>query len=222
MKKHLIIVFAALTLVACKKESYDSGDGELSYMRADFGEVHTQTAKILDYAITDDGEKVAFVSKMSCPWALKGDSLYRALFYYKRVDDAHGTEPIAVSQVPVLRFNEPSDTAKLVTDPVKFESAWMSSNGKYLNLGFAIMTGKAESNDSKQTIGAVCTAKDGAADGTTTWHITLYHAQNGVPEYYSSRMFASIPTEKTKKGDRIIITVNTYGKPFVKEFIVSK
>lgn len=47
------------------------------------------------------------------------------------------------------------------------------------------------------------------ADGTTTQHLTLYHDQGGVPEYYSQRTYVSIPLSDIH-ADFIILTINTY------------
>lgn len=222
MRKSLILVSALLALASCKKESYDSGDGELSYMRADFVEAHTRAVRQMDYAITDDGDRVMFSSDIYCGWAQKEDSLYRALLYYKRADGESQSDPVAVSRVPVLTFGMPSDTVRVVTDPVTFESAWLSSNGKYLNVGFALKTGVPDSGDSKQIIGVVCESIDTLASGNMVYHLTFYHDQNDVPEYYSSRSFASIPTQGMRSGDNIVLSLNSYDGLIEKRFAVSR
>lgn len=222
MKHHLALLIAtALTLASCKHNSYDSGDGELSYMRADFTEAHTVMSKQLDNAVTDDGDKVVFSHLYSCEWASKADSTYRALVYYNKVDGLNEVSVVAVSNIPVLRFStKPEDNLpeNKKTDPVAFESAWLSKNKKWLNIGFALKTGQADKQDSKQLLGCYCDEVKTLDNGCKEYHLSLYHAQNGVPEYYSSRMFASIPTEGLSQGDKIIININDYKGVVTKEF----
>lgn len=153
---------------------------------------------------------------------LRSDSMYRALIYYNLVEGTGEASPIAISTVPVLTFGLPSDTVKIVTDPVTFESAWLSGSGKYLNLGVALKTGLAEGVDTRQVIGVVCESVDTLATGNHVFHLIFYHAQNDVPEYYSSRTYVSIPTAGMRNGDRIIISVNSYSGLVTKEFTVSR
>ena len=47
------------------------------------------------------------------------------------------------------------------------------------------------------------------ADGTKTLHLTFFHDQAGVPEYYSQRIYLSIPLPPTGV-DTIWMDVNTY------------
>lgn len=226
MKHHLIILLAAtLAATGCKHNSYDSGDGELSYMRADFTEAHTIASKQLDYAMTDEGEKVVFASRYGCEWATKVDTTYRALIYYNKVDGSNEASVVAVSNVPVLRFSTAASDNAIQNkrmDPVVFESAWLSKNGKWLNIGFAIKTGKADTPDETQRIGCFCDEVKTLENGSKKYHLSLYHAQNSVPEYYSSRMFASIPTEGMNEGDKIELQIMSYNGMITKEFSVQK
>lgn len=222
MKHHLVILLAAAAVATgCKHNSYDSGDGELSYMRADFTEAHTVAPKQLDYAVTDEGDKVVFASRYGCDWASKTDTTYRALVYYNKVDGANEASVVAVSSVPVLRFStaaKDNPTESKCMDPVVFESAWLSKNGKWLNIGFAIKTGKADTNDVTQRLGCFCDEVKTLENGSKEYHLSLYHAQNGVPEYYSSRLFASIPTEGMSAGDKIVLQIMSYNGLVKKEF----
>lgn len=103
----------------------------------------------------------------------------------------------------------------LSIDALGLETAWMSKNGRYINLGIIVKTGKQDETDSSQRIGLAYTGSEEAADGTKVHHLTLLHDQNGVPEYYSSNAYVSVSLSSlpfpAMSGDRIEIAVNTYG-----------
>jgi len=44
-----------LMMSACSHDSYESGDGRDSYLRADFVEAHTASAHEISSAVTDEG-----------------------------------------------------------------------------------------------------------------------------------------------------------------------
>ena len=44
--KHLLSLFTIIILTACTTSTYDDGDGDLSYLRADFVEAHTAVIRI--------------------------------------------------------------------------------------------------------------------------------------------------------------------------------
>ena len=75
MKKNFIIisVLVAFTLFGCKDENYDSGDGKYSYIKADFVEAHTISAKEINYVKTDDGDSLVLSPHVSADWAAKSD-----------------------------------------------------------------------------------------------------------------------------------------------------
>ena len=82
--------------------------------------------------------------------------------------------------------------------------------------------GTAEGLDAKHVIGVVQKENVHNVDGTTTHHLTFYHLQNGVPEYYTSRLYVSIPTDEYSVGDTIEMTVHTYNGVVVRDFVVSR
>lgn len=55
-----VAVASAFLLESCTTEPYDSGDGELSYMRADFVEANTDSEKNVVSVKTDDGLTFSF------------------------------------------------------------------------------------------------------------------------------------------------------------------
>lgn len=78
-------------------------------------------------------------------------------------------------------------------------------------------SGKAEGDTSLHTLGVVSNGTTTDADGHRTLHLTLYHDQGGVPEYYTVQQYVSIPTQLLKDADTVELTLNTYnGKKVVK------
>jgi len=210
--------FIVFLLAGCTADPYDSGDSSLSYMRADFVDAYTTEAKTIETALTDDGEMLSFDRKLSCDWAEKADSVYRALLYYN-VGTSSLSAPIAIKPVYVLRPFEPESGESIVTDPVEFESAWKSRNGSYINLGLYLKTGKADNIDARQSIGLAYGNTVLNEDGTRQVFLTFCHGQGNVPEYYRTRLYVSIPTNAFQSGDEIHITINTYNGKIVKTFV---
>lgn len=220
----------ALLFAACQHDAYDTGDSRYSYLRTDFAEVSTDGNGAMWRAVTDDGDSLAFISAMQPSWATKPDSVYRALLYYSLrpatleapASDAAATkisvEPLSASMVYVLKPIRDDDALSLMTDPVVFQSAWTSRSGKYVNLGLALMTGQPESDDARQTIGVVCDTVTVDNNGNRMFHFRFCHAQGGVPEYYKSAVYASIPVSGMRAGDAVSITVPTYDGTVVRVF----
>ena len=84
--RHFVLTVCAATALmlwtaACTTEEYESGDGDYSYLRADFAEVHTTGAKKVGNARTDDGDSLVLQPPLDCSWASVPDSTYRAPCY---------------------------------------------------------------------------------------------------------------------------------------------
>ena len=208
MKRFFYITFTLLVAVACSNDSYDMGDGEYSYLRADFSEVHTTAEKTISWAVNDDLDTLIFTKNVTADWALKADSAYRALLYYNVSDDK--VEPVLVSRVPVLKVLDIKDTVAYKTDAVKFESSWLSRGGRYLNLGLYLMIGKTESTAQLQKIGVRRLSAEKVGGEYKSISFLLTHDQNGVPENYSSRCYVSIPVDSLAPNAVINVAVNTY------------
>ncbi len=228
MKKIAFLVPLLLLFLACTNDGYDTGDGSLSNMRADFVEAHTNSSAYINQIVTDDGETLTLTKSPSVSWATKPDTLYRALLYYNKVLSSSGSyqaEPISISQIPVLEITDIADiTNGVVTDPVSFTSAWKSKNGKYINLDFYIKIGSSDGSFGSQAIGIVYDGAQTTDSGNRHVSLRLYHDQNGVPEYYSTEVFVSIaltdfPITLTQ-GDEIEITINTYDGTITKSFTI--
>ena len=197
MSKTLFYLFTFLPLslfISCTHDSYEAGDGSYSYLRADFAELKTTSAKLVPEATTDDNERLAFNNPLTVSWAEKGDTTYRALLYYNKVETG-SPEPISAFAVPVLRPNTLKDGETLL-----------------------LKTGVEEGLDARQTIGIVINDVTEQGDGTHHYDLVFYHHQNGVPEYYTSRVYSSIPTSFFKAGDTATLTIHTYQGTVVKDF----
>lgn len=102
------------------------------------------------------------------------------------------------------------------TDPVSFVALWLSANRKYVNITFDVKTGSSGSDADGQSIGAVLTDMTPNADGTLTAHITFCHDQGNVPQYYSSRQYASLAVAQMQDADSASIVINSYKGKVVK------
>ena len=215
MKHIIIFVTALLLLSACKNDSYESGDGRYSYFTADFVEANTSAAKELVSARTDDGDMLLFSPHVFKDWASTPDSVYRSLLYYNKVNDDHTTEVYSIVQIPVVKVRKVNSSEELSTDPIFLRSAWVSSNNKYLNLHFGIKTGVEEGNDNLQLLSVVYDPDKNMSFDAHNLYFKVVHKQNGVPEYYTSDGYLSIPLDNIAQGTTIHLSVNTYDKGWI-------
>lgn len=214
--------------MACSNDAYDTGDTKYSYLRADFVEASTDAQSRFVSAVTDDGQRLSFSAPLTASWATVADTTYRALLYYD-VSSTPTVAPVAVGRVYVLVPKpQPSNlnpqtsilNSQTKTDPVHFQSAWVSGNKRYANLSLALMTGVADSIDERQSLGLVCDSVEVGADGHRTYHYVLAHSQGSVPQYYKTTVYVSIPTKTMTAGDCVRLSLNTYEGWVVKEFAI--
>lgn len=203
------VLFVSL-FYACTTENYDSGDGKYSYLRAEFVMAYINAEGAIDYAIDDNDQRINLDKTLKPTWTTTKDSTYRALLYYN--DKPEGAEAVRLSMVYVL---EPRDTSKLKEtsfDPVEFESSWLSANNRFLNFSFFVKTGQVD-DDSRQAIGILSSTDD---DGTPL--LTLLHDQGGIPQYYSTRVYASIPLSEEMRQQSFRLKVHSYAGLVVKDY----
>lgn len=223
----IVIIIAHFSLLisysSCTQDAYEKGEGKYSLMRADFVEAHANGQKEIDRITTDDGDQFSITKAFTSKWVTTADSTYRCILYYNKVEEGNGkyaAEPISIGQVPCPRITPLSELGKeMKTDPVKFESAWLSKTGKYLNLSLYLMTGTTDADDVTQTLHVIQDTIMTNPDATRTSHLRLYHDQAGIPEYYSAQVYASILTSQID-ADSVRITINTYKGVVTKSFIV--
>lgn len=209
-----MVVGMVLLLTACTTDGYETGDGEYSFLTTEFVEVYSNSQLMLTRAVDDSDNHFIFKTPCSYSWVSKPDSVYRAILYYN-TNEGETVEPYRVSPVVVLKLRNKEEVKDIYTDPLIFESAWISKNRKYLNIGLAVKSGTTESQDEqlKQIVGILCDEVTIKGDGTKCYHLILTHNQNGVPEYYTNRAYVSMPLDGIGANDEIELTINTYQGP---------
>ena len=215
-----VAVLTAL-ITACTTSDYDTGDGKLSYFRADFVDIYTNSKSYFVNAMTDDGDSLVFANPISAKWASTPDSAYRALLYYiNKVENQ--PQPRVAYSVLVPKLRPIKNVKTMYNDPVKMESAWRSKNGRYVNLCVGLVTGTNEGDDTKHAMGMVCDTLVVNDDGQKHLHLRLYHYRNGMPEYYTTKVYFSIPLKNNPyhlgTGDSLSLSVNTYDGWVTKTF----
>lgn len=213
---HLPALFAStaslllcLAFTACEQDTYDKGTGRYSLMQAELVEAFASTTQQLSRVVTDEGVNLVLSQPYEAKWAMTTDSAYRALLYYNKVEDGTA-EPVACSQIPTAVIL-PVDSFKngVRQDPLRFESAWVSKNGRYLNASIYLMTGADDNKDHYHMLAVVDDSVIVNPNGTRLQRLRLYHNQGGMPEYYSQRTYFSIPLGNIQ-ADSVSISINTY------------
>ena len=221
IRPRFIPVIAVLSfLVACTTTDYDTGDGKLSYLQADFVDAYTNSKSYFVNAMTDDGDSLVFSTPLYAKWAATSDSVYRALLYYNKVEGK--IQPRSAYSVIFSRIRTKSSMKTINHDPVKIESAWRSKNGRYANLCIGLVTGPKEDDKSRHTVSMVCDTLQTYDDGTKHLRLLLHHSRNGMPEYYTAKAYFSIPLKNNpyhlSTGDSLSVSIMTYDGWVTKTF----
>jgi len=206
-----LLATAVLTaLWSCKEDVYETGDGDLSYLRADFAMAYTDSQAAFFRAETDEGAQLAFSKPYATKWATVADSVYRALVYYNNKVEDGKVEVVVATQVLTVWPMQRERLKKLITDPVLCESAWLSKDAAFLNLGLRLKTGTPDQADARQSVGVLRDTVVTHPSGHRLHEFTLFHDQNGVPEYYSSQLWVSLRLDGMEAADTVVLHVNTY------------
>jgi hypothetical protein len=177
-------------------------------MRGDFAEAVVNSNMQVTEIVTDDGDALSLTTPYSPKWVTEADTIYRCMLYYNKVDSK--AEVVSMGQVPCATVKELADFKKpLVTDPVKFESSWMSKTGKYLNLSIQLKTGVSDDTTAVQSLAIVSDTLIAYPNNKRIRHLILHHDQGHVPEYYSTKVYLSIPTKQID-ADSVRISINSY------------
>lgn len=218
---HIIALVGLLFFsTSCSNTSYEEGDSKLSYLRTDFADATTDSQGRLSAATTDDGVSLTFTRPMQTSWSNAADSLCRVLLNYNMYangSDSNVVEPLAAKIVYTLQPAKPSVQTQAATDPVSLVSAWKSKNGNYVNLRLGLKTGKASGDDQRQSIGLALDSTV-TSDGSTTYCLRFLHSQGGVPEYYTTDAYVSIPIKQMTTGSKMRLSLNTYNGWVTREF----
>ena len=225
MKRLPHILVMALCFFSCTTDSYEKGEGKYSLMRGDFIEAKVDGNRQMISFTTDDGEQFDLSEPYTDKWIKTPDTLYRCMLYYNKVETAKGkyaAEVLSVGQVPCPSLKHWADfKEKYRTDPVKFESLWLSKSGKYLNLYMLLKTGVTEDTTAVHRLAFISDTIMVNNDETRSHHIVLHHDQNKVPEYYSTKVYVSIPVSAIA-ADSVSLWMNTYEGPFLKTLPLHK
>lgn len=203
-KTGTLAFFLMMGMTACEVDDYASGDGRYSYMRADFGMLHTTADAKADYVLTDDGDSIAFSKSPTIKWKASVDTLWRALVYH----DVASKEMFSATPVGVVTPSMVSQMEEIPTDPLTINSLWVG--GGYLNIGFAVKAGQTDSIEVQQVVGLVLENVAIDSGGNKVFNLRVAHAQNGVPEYYTVRGYMSMPLTNDMQGAVIRLRANTY------------
>lgn len=202
-----IFLMCLLSVVsACTTDTYESGDGEYSYMRGDFANLRTDTKGNIVSFLTDENNTITLKEPLAFSDA-KPDTIYRALVYYSK-PQKEDAEILNLKMVNVTKAFVETKEKKLKTDPVGWESMWISNNKSYLNLSLNLLDGVSEdeNTDMRHVVG-IC--QDSIVG--SHFYYTLYHDQGGIPEYYTRKTYLSMPLgDSFHDGDILTVTVHTY------------
>lgn len=197
---------------SCTQDAYEKGEGEYSLMRGDLAEAHTDMQKQIDYIVTDDGDRLRLTNQIKPSWSQTADTLYRCMLYYNKVEGKTGSpmaEVLSIGQVPCPRFRTAEEVGEVKTDPVKFGSIWRSRSGRYVNLRFQLLTGSVDDTAAVHQLALITDTIEFHHDGGSTRRIRLHHDRHDRPEYYSTEVFLSIPSDSIA-ADSLSIVINTY------------
>ena len=215
----LFTIHFSLFTSSCTTDAYEKGEGEYSLLRGDFVEASSNANSELVSMTTDDGDLLPFIQPYSDKWVTTADSTYRCMLYYNKVKDTQGkdaAEIVSIAPVPCPVVKPLSEfDMELRTDPVKFNSIWVSKSGKYLNLYLQLKTGSTDDASAVQKLAVVTDTLLQHSDGTLTRHLILHHDQGGVPEYYSTAAYLSIPLA-AMDADSIRFSIHSYSGLVIK------
>lgn len=214
----LLFTIHCSLFTSCSQDAYEKGEGKYSLMRGDFAEAVVNSNKQVTKIVTDDGDELSLTAPYTAKWLTKADTTYRCMLYYNKVDNK--AEVISMGQVPCVGVTRLSEFDKaLVTDPVKFESTWLSKTGNYLNMSILLKTGVTDDSTAAQSLAIVSDTLITCPDNKQIRHLILHHDQGNVPEYYSTKVYLSIPTKRID-ADSVRISINSYdGEVVVKHRI---
>ncbi len=212
-----ILVALSLSLLACTTDSYDKGEGSYSLMQAHMVDAHIDGKQLVDYIATDDGDTLQLAPPLQQTWTQTTDTFCRALFYFNKTASRQA-QPLSATRIGTAAI-VPRDSLKegMKTHPVKLESIWLAKTRRYLNVGLYLKVGTTDREDARHRLAVIADTLQTRADGTVMLHLSLYHDQGGVPEYYSQRTFFSIPLYQLQ-ADSVSLTVHTYQGAVVRQF----
>ncbi len=223
MRKTITAAVVVAALTGCEIDYYEKGEGEMSLVTAEMGMAHCDGERQVDYMLTDGGLRLAMAPGLTADWMTTGDSTYRVLLYYKRTGEEQA-EAVNMSRVGVMTPHALTEgkngeaAPQMKSDPLHWESAWVSADGRWLNLRLRLMTGRSDDEKALQTLGLV---PDTVQRAKRHQHLRLYHDQGGQPQHYSTVAYASMAID-ADSTDSITLTVNTYEGEVTRSFATTR
>lgn len=216
--RHLLhIIMIGILFAGCQQEPYESGDTSLSYLNAEMVNIRVENAFVKSIT-NDEGISLPLPASLKQgSQSLPSDTTMRMMMYYV-LDDAKEMKIVKSYIVGVVRPVGLWSEDSYKTDPVTLTSAWMSPNGSFLNLSLGVKTGKTDDSSARQTISVALDSIVVNEQGSRVRYMTLVHDQSTVPEFFTTNVYVSIPTDDYPSGEEIIMDINTYGGKVRKHF----
>lgn len=210
--RRLHTIFSLLLLIllsSCENDPYETGDGYFSHMTTAFGETCYDSEGRAYKFITDNDKSLNFISLLGNPNEKLADKTIRSLLFYNITEEKNTVEPYSISRILTANILEKKDLDKIITDPLKVESVWMSPNEKYINLYLSIKTSTPEDESLRHKLGSVLESYDNGVA-----NVRLIHDDGNIPGNYSVKMYFSIPmrsiTDKVPDCTLVRINVMTF------------
>ncbi len=203
-----LIISTVMLITACETDSYEKGEGRYSLMQADFCQLYVNNQKQAVSFTTDEGDEYQLSPVVTAKWIETADTTYRAMIYYNKVGTKQAKSLMAAAVV-TLHPVEHWRFKQMPQDPIGFESAWLTKNKRYLNVGLLIKTGRIDDEEQPHNIGL---AQDTVLVGTDQKRTACYrllHSQNTIPQYYTNRRYISIALPQPAP-DTIRFSLQTY------------
>lgn len=221
-------IIAAMTMAgaiaatsSCSNDPYETGDGALSYLHADYADITVSNATVADI-LTDDDVHLVQAKPLAVSSELPPDTMLRRLVHYSRTDASSAIEILQLTPVAIVMPRDPADVTVTQRDPLKLTAAWLSRNRRYLNLQLGIMVGNSAGEEALQQLQFACDSIHTEDKGAI--FLSLRHDQAGMPEYYTEDVHVSLPIgrlvpQQTVEADTISLTIDTYAGRLTKLFI---
>ena len=61
-------IMMLLATASCSMDDYETGDGDYSYLCAEFADARSGEGGMMKYAVTDGGDSLVFQPVLACKW----------------------------------------------------------------------------------------------------------------------------------------------------------
>ena len=213
-----LLFSSSIFLLSCETDSYEKGEGRYSLLLADFANLTVDGEKRGVSFLTDEGENFLISNPKKASWIETADTIYRICLYYNKVDNGQAYVT-SMGILPTLKARDAKEFKRLPQDPLGLESAWLTRDGRYINLGLLIKNGRDENGkEGAHGLALVCDEVRQNADQTQTAYYRLLHDQGDAPDYYTNRHYVCIMLPTEQRPDSVCLTVKTYDGIIVKKF----